>query len=202
MGETMFRLIVVMTGMTLSLAGCSGSEDVVDQTSSDAGSNAADTTSSSGEGVYRGEVNGTLVEVTFPIDESNPDAAAITQHAADAGFDEPLTFVLLTITNNNDEAVASCPPRLVTDTGETIAFESGWSFVGELRDLIPDGNTELINEGVDLYNELIEGGEMLPGSVTTEIFVATEDVPPGGQFFSGAYTMETFGQGCDTRLTP
>ena len=197
----MFRFLAIVTSAMFLVTACSGSDNGESQSSNRGEDNVADTSDAIGDGVFRGEVNGTVVEVTFPIDESNPDAAAIAQHAADAGFNEPLTFVILTITNNNDEAVASCPPRLVTDTGETIAFESGWSFVGELRDLIPDGNTELINEGVDLYNELIEGGEMLPGSVTTEIFVATEDVPPGGQFFSGAYTMETFGQGCDTKLS-
>ena len=201
MGESMHRFVALFAGLTLALVGCSGSANDVSQISNNAEDDVADTQVPSGDGVYRAEVNGTIVELTFPIDELNSDAAAIVQHAADAGLDEPLTFVLLTITNNNDEAVAGCPPRLVTDTGETIAFQYGWSFVGDLREMIPDGNTELINEGVALYNMLLKGGEKLPGSVTTEIFVATEDVPPGGQFFSGAYTMETFGQGCDTRLS-
>lgn len=197
----MYRTLSLVATLSLALVACSGADDGSGPAAGTSEDTSMSAPGASVDGVYRGEVNGTVVEVTFPVDHLNPDAVAIRKHSADVAFEEPVTFALRTITNNNDEAVSGCPPRIVTDTGETIAFEFGWSFVGSLRDSIPDENVELINEGVDLYNQLIEGGEMLPGSITTEIFVTTGDVPAGGQFFSGAYTMDSLGQGCDTKLT-
>lgn len=148
-------------------------------------------------GVFVGEVNGGIVEVTVPFQDDL--TGKIANYAQIIGFAEPLIFVSQTVANQTDSTMVGCSPRVVTGEGDTIEFEAAFVFVGDLQDLVPDGDVEMYNQGVALYNSLL-GKDVLPGATVTSVYVAFGEPANSGSIFSGAYTMETLLQGCDTRL--
>jgi hypothetical protein len=160
-------------------------------------SNQSATESEQLAGVFVGEVNGGVVEVAVPFE--NERTEEIATYAQQVGFEEELVFALQTVSNQADNVMVGCSPRLVTSNGETIEFENAFIFVGNLQDLVPDGDVEMYNQGVTLYNSLL-GTDVLPGATVASVYVAAGEVAASGNIFSGAYTMETLLQGCDTKL--
>jgi hypothetical protein len=148
-------------------------------------------------GVFVGEVNGGVVEVAVPFE--NERTEEIATYAQEVGFEGDLVFALQTVSNKADNVMVGCSPRLVTGNGETVEFENAFIFVGNLQDLVPDGDVEMYNQGVTLYNSLL-GTDVLPGATVSSVYVAAGEVAASGSIFSGAYTMETLLQGCDTKL--
>jgi hypothetical protein len=148
-------------------------------------------------GVFVGEVNGGVVEVTVPFEDSLTEE--IADYAQIVGFKDPLIFVSQTVSNQTDSEMTGCSPRLVTSDGNTIEFKAAFIFIGELQDLVPSDDVEMYNQGVNLYNSLL-GRDALPGAKVTATYVAVGEPVDSGSVFSGAYTMETLLQGCDTKL--
>lgn len=160
-------------------------------------SNQSETESEQLAGVFVGEVNGGIVEVAVPFE--NERTEEIATYAQEVGFGGELFFALQTVSNQADNVMVGCSPRLVTSNGETVEFENAFVFVGNLQDLVPEGDVEMYNQGVTLYNSLL-GTDVLPGATVSSVFVAAGEVAVSGSIFSGAYTMETLLQGCDTKL--
>lgn len=160
-------------------------------------SNQSETESEQLAGVFVGEVNGGIVEVAVPFE--NERTEEITTYAQEVGFEGELFFALQTVSNQANNVMVGCSPRLVTSNGETVEFENAFIFVGNLQDLVPEGDVEMYNQGVTLYNSLL-GTDVLPGATASSVFVAAGEVAANGSIFSGAYTMETLLQGCDTKL--
>jgi len=94
-----------------------------------------------------------------------------------------------------------CTPNVVTSSGETVAFTSAMQFIGDLQDLVPQSETALYNQGVDLYNSMLNADTALPGATTMGPYIATSDVTDFERLFSGAFTQKTMRQGCDTELS-
>jgi len=97
--------------------------------------------------------------------------------------------------------MAICDPSIVTGDGETIKFSRVFVFISELMDFVPQWETELNNRGVNLYNSILNSDTALPGAKTAGTCVTQSDVSAFDRMLSGAFMMETMGQGCDTKLT-
>jgi len=182
--------LIIATAI-VSLAGCGSSED---------GANGGGATAGN-SGLYSTEVNGGVLDIVIPAPAADPTVVGITQYAAAVGFTEPMSFLNQTLTNQGDGKAFMCDPSIVTSDGETIKFSRAFVFISELIALVPQGDYELNNQGVRLYNSVLGSDRALPGAKTTGTYITTSDVSVFDRMFSGAFTKETMGQGCDTEVT-
>lgn len=196
---------LIIGTIIVALTGCGSSEDATSETAAPAvveGEVAGeDETPAGNSGSYSTKVNDGVLDIALPAPAADPTVAGITQYAAAVGFTGPMSFLNQTLTNQGDSAMAMCAPNVVTSSGETIAFTSAMQFIGDLQDLVPQGETALYNQGVELYNSILNSDTALPGAKTTGTYITTSDVSAFERMFSGAFTMETMGQGCDTEFT-
>jgi hypothetical protein len=179
---------------TLTIVGCSSSAE-------ENGGGSAE--SSSSAGVYVGEANGGQIQLTLPAAVDDTVVLGISAYAEAVGFTEPLTFLTQSLTNTGDSAMAMCNPRIVTSSGETVEPVKAMEFISSLMDLIDiNDGTGRYNQGVELYNSVLNSDTALPGATTTGVYVSTSDLETRERVFGGSFTMETIGQGCDLELEP
>lgn len=155
-----------------------------------------------GPGTYSVESNGVALNVTVPASGTSELVSAIEAYRQKVGSTAEFVYLSQELVNAGDAAANPCPsPRVVTEDGQTVKFVSAFQAVGDLQDLVAQGDTALYNEGVELYNALL-GSKALPGATTTSLYVATSPLPSIKSVFSGVATGDTLPiQVCEGQLT-
>lgn len=167
------RSTVLPTLLCLALLTACGSS------SADQGSSGA---AKGGEGTYTGELapsaTGSVVVYADPATADAPKK--IEAYRTAVGSPTQYTYITAEIDNIKGTSPINLHQIDVLDSeGKLVAFSYGFSAVSELQDAIPSGsNTPLYNEGVSLYNELLNGKTTQPGQKQTATFTAKERVVP------------------------
>ena len=156
-----------------------------------------------GPGTYSVESNGATLNVVVPAAESSELVAAIEAYREKVGSTAEFVYLSQELVNAGDGAANPCPsPRVVTEDGQTVKFVSAFQAVGDLQDLVAQGDTSLYNEGVDLYNALLNDSEALPGATATSLYVAASPMPTIKSVFSGVAAGDVLPiQACESQLT-
>lgn len=158
--------------------------------------------SSGGPGTYSVEGDGTVLNVSVPAPSDSTLVSAIEAYQQKVGSADDLVFLSQELVNSAaDTAAHPCPaPRVVTEEGQTLKFKSAFQIVGELQNLVPQGDTSLYKEGVSLYNSLLDA-KALPGATTTSLYVAKGPLPSIKSVFSGVAVGDTLPiAACESQL--
>lgn len=130
-----------------------------------------------GFGTYQYESNGATITIEIPADTDQSLVATTEAYRLETGS-APVTYAIVNIDNSGgDESVSVFQFSVVTDDGATFEFKQGWQLVGDWQPSLNSNNRELYNRGVDLYNNLLNLDQALPGARSTALFIADGQVP-------------------------
>lgn len=158
--------------------------------------------SAGGPGTYSVESNGAVLNVTVPAVSDSALVSAIESYRQKVGSTDEFVYLSQELANSGDTAANPCPvPRVVTEDGQTVKFAAAFQIVGDLQDLVAQGDTALYNEGVELYNSVLDA-TALPGATTTSLYVAKGPLPSIASVFSGVAVGDVMPiQACEDQLT-
>ena len=157
---------------------------------------------SGGPGVYTGESNEASQVIAVPAAASDKTMAAVLAYAKKTGYTEPLAFVTVELKNNGADKVTNCPIRIVTESGETVEFSAAMHAISDMQDLMPTSDVSTYNDGIDLYNSMLNADRALPGATTTALYAAAHgEIASVKSVFAGTHTEASFMQGCDQELS-
>lgn len=148
--------------------------------------------SGGGEGVYVWEdEQGAIVRYTIPAPAGHELVQPIERFKARSGARGEVTFVLAELDNTEGSERVQIPDLdIVTEDGDTVVFQSAWLLVGDWQDSVEIDDSAIYNEGVDVYNSLLELDDALPGAKTTTILAADSTMPSVKRVFASGGFME------------
>ena len=145
------------------------------------GDNGGETEEANGSGDYVFEDPASGAIITYSVLAPEGDATVAQLEAFRVAVDAPAaSYVTVTIDNTDGTESADLPDLAVESSagvGSTyFYYGEAWLLLGGWQNLVPTENSDLYNQGVDLYNSLLELGSALPGASTTTV-LATHGTP-------------------------
>jgi len=154
------------------LAGCSSTKQATKSTSpnTDTGVKATST----GSGTYTASFGDIQITLTLPATEDATvqaiKAFSSKAEALKPSNQTPITLASFTVKNgsSNSTRCEMYTFSLTFNTGNQVDGKQASEVVGNIQNAIPSSDESgLYNEGVDLYNKLIEPTDIMPGTSRT-----------------------------------
>ena len=175
-------IAVAAIALMSSGAGCGDDDDSQQPDSEETtagtdGDDGGETAEAGGSGDYVFEDPASGAIITYSVLAPEGDATVAQLEAFRVAVDAPgVSYVTVTIDNTDGTESADLPDLAVMSSagvGSTyFYYDEAWLLLGGWQDLVPTENSDLYNQGVDLYNSLLELGSALPGASTTTVLAA------------------------------
>ena len=160
----------------LLLAGCGSTKQATTSTSPKTDSSG--TTSSTGPGTYTASFGDVQITLTLPTTEDATvqaiKAFSSKVEALKPSNQTPITFASFTVKNGSSSPTLckNYTFSLTFNAGNQVDGKQASEYVGNIQNAIPSSDESgLYNEGVDLYNKLIEPTDIMPGASRTSYCV-------------------------------
>jgi hypothetical protein len=175
-------IAVAAIALMSSGAGCGDDDDSQQPDSEETtagtdGDDGGETAEAGGSGDYVFEDPASGAIITYSVLAPEGDATVAQLEAFRVAVDAPgASYVTVTIDNTDGTESADLPDLAVESSagmGSTyFYYDEAWLFLRGWQNLVPTENSDLHNQGVDLYNSLLELGSALPGASTTTVLAA------------------------------
>jgi len=158
---------------------------------------------SGGPGTYEISSKGLSIEVQIPAEPEGELLRDILDYAMEMGVSEDITWASIQVSNGSDMSLYLCEITVLGESGQRFGQVSPGNLVSDAMNLVPQGETENYNRGVDLIIRTLDTNRVdyLPGE-SAEFYVGfIGDASNPSAVFGGTYSGDLTDWDCDNRAS-